>query len=752
MTATTRAKVATIEGLQQALVDHALAGELEGFSAADQAEAARFITEVAADRPPGEATIKVQSTGGEAGRRRMRIAIVNDDMPFLVDSVANAIAARHLTIHRLLHPVVCVERRADGMLVAARPKCEEEGLRESMMYIELDRADARARQELVNELHAVLADVRAAVRDWRKLQAQMHADAGAIRDKEGAALLKWFADGAMTLLGYEVERPGQQPSEGLGIFSIPGAPTDEGGCLGAMRYFENGGAVPLIAKAERKSTVHRRVPLDLIVLPLREQGKIVGIGVYSGLWTSQALIVPAEEVPLLRHRLKELDLTFGFDPRGHSGKALRHAVASLPRDLLVSLSPESACDLVTMAISLADRPRPAILLVRSILKGQLFAFVWLPRDDLTTQRRQNIGKMLEDTVGRAVTSWSVELGEGDLALVRYTLYIDADAPTPDASELDRKLDAMVRGWAPSVEEALIELVGSGRATRLTLRFAGEFPDQYRAMTSPTEAAHDIVRLHQLGDDSERDARFYRETLDGELRLRLKIYRRGGLIPLSEAVPVLENFGFRVLEEIPTELHRGMRAHIHDCLLELPTGIELDTVLARAALIEGAISDVLAGRAENDAFNQLVLFAGLDTRPVVWLRAWFRYLRQTGVAFGIATVVDALRFAPQTTAALIDLFVTSHDPAASRGRAGDMATAAAKFDEALRLVRGIDDDRILRLMRAVVGATLRTNAFAPAAAEALAFKIDSKKVPGLPAPIPYREIWVYSPRVEGIHLR
>ena len=154
-----------------------------------------------------------------------------------------------------------------------------------------------------------------------------------------------------------------------------------------MRYFEKGGAVPLIAKAERKSTVHRRVPLDLIVLPMREDGKITGIGVYSGLWTSQALIVPAEEVPLLRRRLKELDEAFGFDPKGHSGKALRHAVASLPRDLLVNLSPESARDLVTMAMSLADRPRPAILLVRSILKGQLFAFVWLPRDDLTTQRR-----------------------------------------------------------------------------------------------------------------------------------------------------------------------------------------------------------------------------------------------------------------------------------------------------------------------------------------------------------------------------
>jgi len=743
---------AAIDGLQQALVRNALAGELDGFGPEDQAEAASFIADVAAVRKPGELNIRIESTGGEAGRRRMRIAIINDDMPFLVDSIANAIAARHLTIHRLLHPVVCVDRDESGRLMSVEQMCDDKSRRESMMYIELDRADARGRRELANELRAVLTDVRVAVRDWQQLQTQMRADAKTIDDPEGAALLNWFADGAMTLLGYEVERPGEEPSNGLGIFSIPGAPTDKGGSIGAIRYFEKGGSVPLIAKAERKSSVHRRVPLDLVAIPIRENGKITGIGVHAGLWTSQALILPTEEVPVLRHRLKELDKAFGFDPKGHSGKALRHAVASVPRDLLINLSAESGRELVTMAMSLADRPRPALLLVRSILKGHLFAFVWLPRDELNTDRRVDIGEMLEEAAGRPVTSWSVELGEGDLALIRYTLDIEADDPTPDAKLLDRKLDAMVRGWEPSVEEALIDLVGAGRATRLALSFAGEFPDTYCSQTSPGQAALDILRLQDLDHTGERDARFYRETVDGTDRLRLKIYRRGGLIPLSDAVPVLENFGFRVLEEIPTELDGESKAHIHDCLLELPADVDIESVLSKAGPIERAIADVLGGQSENDAFNQLVLFAGLETRAVVWLRAWFRYLRQTGVAFGLATVVDALRLAPEATAALIKLFTSAHDPAASQGRALAVAAAGASFDQALTDVRGIDDDRILRLMRAVVGATLRTNAFAPAPGEALAFKIDSSQVPGLPAPIPYREIWVYSPRVEGIHLR
>ncbi|MGH6784009.1 MAG: glutamate dehydrogenase, partial [Sphingomicrobium sp.] len=329
MTVITRPVAATVDGLQQALLRNALTGELDGFEASEQAEAARFIADVAAVRQPGELGIRIESTGGEAGRRRMRIAIINDDMPFLVDSIANAIAARHLTIHRLLHPVVCVERDASGELTSVEGLCDDRSRRESMMYIELDRADARGRRELRDELRAVLTDVRVAVRDWRKLQEQMRSDAAKIEDPEGGALLNWFADGAMTLLGYEVERPGEEPSNGLGIFSIPGAPTDKGGSVGAIRYFEQGGSVPLIAKAERKSSVHRRVPLDLVAVPIRENGKITGIGVHAGLWTSQALILPTEEVPVLRRRLKELDKAFGFDPNGHSGKALRHAIASV---------------------------------------------------------------------------------------------------------------------------------------------------------------------------------------------------------------------------------------------------------------------------------------------------------------------------------------------------------------------------------------------------------------------------------------
>ncbi|MFC7536436.1 NAD-glutamate dehydrogenase [Sphingomonas sp. GCM10030256] len=745
----------SLEGaLSDALTRGALPGETAGFSAEEQAEAAAFLLEAAAERKPGEPIVRLKSRGGgEVGNRRMQIAVVNEDMPFLVDSVSNAIAARQLTIHRLLHPVVCVTRDAGGRLQSVEPLCSDAARRESIMFIELDRADARTRQDLIADLRRVLDDVRLAVTDWLPLQARMRADAEAIAGTEGAELMRWFADGAMTLLGYEVERPGAAPSETLGIFSIPGAPTDEGGALGAMRYFEAGGEVPLLAKADRKSTVHRRVPMDLVVVPIRDGETVTGIGVYAGLWTSQALIHPAEEVPVLRQRLEALDRDFGFDPKGHSGKALRHAVSSLPRDLLINLGLDSVRELVLTAMSLADRPRPALVLVRSILKGHVFAFVWLPRENLTTQRRIQIGAMLEAAIGRGITSWSVETGEGELALLRYTLYVDAASSLPDTGMLNGRLHAMVRGWQPSVEEALAARVGSARATRLGITFPEHvFPANYQNATDPAEAAEDILRLTRLDGDSSRDVRLFRRASDPSCRLHLKLYRKGGIIPLSEAVPVLENFGLRVLDEVPTELDSGTLGHIHDFGVELPAGSDVEGILARIETVERAIAEVLDGVAENDAFNQLVLLAGLEPQPVVWLRAWFRYLRQTGVAFSLATVVDALRRAPAASRALIDGFIAAHGAGDAGTRPALVAQHGKALDQALLSVQSIEDDRILRLFRAVVRATLRTNAFAPAAAEALAFKLDPTKVPGLPAPIPYREIWVYSPRVEGIHLR
>ena len=729
--------------VRDALVSNALPGELDGFTAEERDEAAAFVVEVGARRKPGDLAIKMKSIGGEAGKRRMRLAIVNDDMPFLVDSVAAAIAARGLGIHRLLHPVIKTRRDDKGHLLGFG-----EGLPESIIYIELDRADARRRQELVEELQEVLTAVRNAVADWRDMLACMEADSDVLdgADDEGAALLRWLAENHFTLLGHaEIDSQGHVRNS-LGILRGQDSLWDEPASKAAIEHLTGTENPALLLKADRESPVHRRVPLD-VVMVRRPDGCV---SVHCGLWTSAALRELAEDVPVLRVRLAALDRELGYSPSSHGGKALAHAISTLPHDLLISFDEHEVREAALTAMSLADRPRPKLLLLTGALQRHLYVFVWIPREQLTTARRLAIGKMISDAVGVPYGNWQVELGEDELALLRFTFSVDPSTRIPDVDALDTELVEMLRGWGPSVEAELVEQAGSGRGARLALTYLDAMPEDYCARTHAPEAARDIIRLSALEDEADREVRLVACDTDGDLRL--KIYRRGGYVSLSEAVPVLENFGFQVLEEVPTRLGDEGLGHIHDFDVDLPNGIDCSTAIERNETIERAIASVLCGDAENDDFNKLLLAAGIRPRAVVWLRAWFRYLRQTGVTYGLATVVDALGRAPAATSALIDIFTALHDPQLKGDRDSEVRRAREAFDDSLRAVTAIDDDRILRLMRAVVDATLRTNAFAPMNSVALAMKINSSLVPGLPAPVPWREIWVYSPRIEGIHLR
>lgn len=734
--------------LAERLTEGALPGELHRFEAAEQAHAAAFLVAAADGRPAGTPAIVLEPLPGDGGPRRMRLAIVNDDMPFLVDSVAAAISARDIAIDRILHPVVHVERDEHRRLTAIGDRTGE---RESMIYIEMDRASARDRRDLVEEITSLLANVRVAVSDWRAMQAALAADAGMLDDTggdaEGAALLRWFLDRHFTLLGHErwnVDGGTQPGALGIARHEHTVPILAERSRVLAAEYLAGGHSAPLLLKSSLLSPVHRRVPLDLLVVPLFTAGRVTGLSIHAGLWTSAALNAPPRSVPVLRQRLAAFEAKFGFDPAGHAGKALTHAMASLPHDLLVAIDPAGVETLALTAMSLADRPRPRLVLLRSALDRHLFAFAWLPRDELSTARRIAIGDMVAEAANGALLNWSVAMEGGAVALLRYTVDLRGAGRMPDAEELDARLEKMVRGWAPSIESALTEAVGPARAARLALRHAAAFPPRYRTSGTPEEAARDIIQIERLASIGDRAVRF---TSGSGGTLRLKVYRQGGALALSDVVPALENFGFRVLEELPTALSDEDRSSIHDFSVET-AGVDSAAVLGAPAMLEEAIAQVLEGRAEDDGFNRLMLDAGLPPRAVVLFRAWFRYLRQAGMAYTLATVVDTLARSPAIARALIDRFDARHDPASTLDADGTDAVISAGLD----VVTGIDDDRILRAFRAVIDATLRTNAFTPAAAEALAFKLDSALIPGLPAPLPWREMWVYSPRVEGIHLR
>ena len=747
-----------------ALFDTALPGEADDIDPAAAARISRFVAAAAGTRAAGAAVLVLEPVPADAVqvRRRLALAIVNDNMPFLVDSVSLAITAAGLRIDRLLHPIVDVRRDADGHLVSlvgvgAGP-VPDGATRESVIYIEVERAGARSRADLLAALDGVLADVRAAVEDWPAMLARLHDTTRGLGDNpppiaphaaaEAMAFLEWLAADRFTLLGVTTARLADDGGEvpdatGLGLCR-GGLPADDATApADALRRFLASPEPLLITKAATVSTVHRRVNPDVVaVKTFARDGRAVAVTRFLGLFTSAALATSPRNVPLLRRKVATVVDALGFDPKGHTGKALAHVIEGFPREELFETTPERLRTMALGLLSLLDRPRPKLFARVAAFGRFVSVLVYVPRDAYTSGVRTSVGAMLAQAIGGTVTRYEVELRAEGLARVHYVIAVAGEVGAIDEAALDARLDALVRGWDDALETALVAAVGATRAARLMLAHGDGFSASYRAQYSATEAAADLVALSGLEGSGDRAVRLYRRDDDLPHQLRLKVYRLGAIIALSDAVPVLENFGLRVIEEFPFDLDGGA-AWVHDFLLATDAATALDLPRLRERL-EPALTAVLLGTQENDGFNALVVGAGLDAEAANWLRAYFRYLRQTGVAYGLMTVVDALRRYPAVTQALVTLF-------RARFATGDEGDPAA-IDAGLADVAAIDDDRILRLYRAIVMATLRTNAFVPGGPEALAFKLDSAAVPGLPRPVPYREIWVFSTRVEGIHLR
>ena len=775
---------AAVQSLEQLMFEAALPGEISDLDGDSRTAIADFIAGAASQRGPGAPVVQLEPASSDAAspvRRRMMLAIIGEDRPFLVSSCSAAITAAGLAIERLLHPVVDVRRDADGRLLeviglATGTAAPGTG-RESMIYIELERAGARARADLVTTLQGVLADVAVAVTDWSAMKAALHGAAQSLtenpppvaphRAAEAVAFLEWLAADHFTLLGvrrYELsgdlEDPAMLPATGAGLGLLRDADyplwTGERGASDTPRALKALLATPeplLITKAGAVVSVHRRVNGDLIsVKGFDRQGRVVSETRFLGLYTSAALSMSPRQVPVLRRKVAEVMDNLGFGAAGHSGRALRHVIEAFPREELIEATPERLEAMALGLLSLQDRPRPKLFARADPFGRFVSVLVYVPRDSYTSALRESAGRMLAEAIGGKVSRFEVELRAEGLARVHYVIAV-ADTVRFDATseaDLDRRLMQLVRGWEEDLEAALLGLAGPARAARLTLSHGRAFSPSYRAQHSPAEAAADIVALATLHDEASRAVRLLPSVAGIPGQIRLKIYRLGKIIPLSEAVPVLENFGLNVIEEFPFDLAGGGLGWIHDFVLEVSDPEVLTDWEGLKARVEPALTAVLLGAQDNDLFNALTVVAGLKAEAAGWLRAYFRYMRQTGVTYGLATVVDALRHYPHITLDLVRLFRARFGDVAARDT--EQAEILAAIDAALADVASIDDDRILRLYRSVMLATLRTNAFVPGGPEALAFKLDSRAVPNLPPPVPYREIWVYSPRIEGIHLR
>lgn len=775
-----------VKPLERALFDTALPGEIDDLDARSRMAIADFIASAAAQRAPGASIVQLEPASNDEAtpsrRRRMMLAMIGDDRPFLVSSSSAAITAAGLDIERLLHPVVDVRRDPDGKLrevVGLASGAIAPGItRESIIYVEIERASARARTELVAALEGVLTEVAAAVTDWVPMRAALQAAAVSLTENpppvaphrvgEAVAFLEWLADDNFTLLGvrrYELPGDLDDPlmlpvsDHGLGLLRDPDYPvwTGEAGPSDTPRALKALLATPeplLITKAGAVVNVHRRVNGELIsVKGFDRQGRVISETRFLGLYTSAAISASPRRVPVLRRKVAQVIDRLNFGASGHSGRALMHIIETFPREELTEATPERLEVMALGLLSLLDRPRPKLFARADPFGRFVSVLVYVPRDSYTSALRQSAGRMLAAAIGGQVSRFEVELRAEGLARVHYVIAV-ADTTRFDATseaDLDRRLLQLVRGWEEGLQSALLDLAGPARAARLTISHGRAFSPSYRDQHSPEEAAADIIALSTLHDEASRAVRLLPSAAGSAGQIRLKIYRLGKIIPLSEAVPVLENFGLKVIEEFPFDLAQGTLGWIHDFVLEVSDPSVLADWKALKARVEPALTAVLVGAQDNDLFNALTVVAELKAESAGWLRAYFRYMRQTGVTYGLATVVDALRRYPGLAGDLVRLFRTRFGLEVA-DREAAAADVLADIEAALAGVASIDDDRILRLYRSVMLATLRTNAFVPGGPEALAFKLDSHAVPNLPPPVPYREIWVYSPRIEGVHLR
>jgi glutamate dehydrogenase len=715
------------------------------------------------------------------------VLIVNDDMPFLVDSVSLEIQRQGLTPHLVVHPIYAVERDAGVSLRAVAPRnAPPQAPRESWMLVEVDRlADAPQREALAAGIERVLADVRAAVRDWQPMRERMLGVAEELGQapavvppalvQESQAFLRWLAQDRLTLLGYRrhdlVDEGGQAglravAGSGLGLLreETPAQLSASFAALpAASRELARAALPPLIVtKANTRSTVHRDSHTDYVgVKRYGASGEVIGEHRFIGLFTSTAYSAGVADTPLLRGKVQAIVQRAGFSPDGHLAKALQHILETYPRDELFQIPEGDLYDTALGILALGERQRLRLFTWRDPFERFVSCLVFVPRDVYSTDLRVKFQRILAAAFNGRNAEFDVLLSGTTLARIHFIVRTTpGELPQFDRKDVERRLAAAARRWEDGLRDALVREEGEAAGLALLRRWADAFPASYRESVTGASAVADIRKLAALTPAAPLGLALYRPADGGASALRLKVYRLGEPLVLSDSLPMLEHMGVRVLGE---DNHRigngeGETVWLHDFALQAQPSEELEPQ-ALARLFEDAFARVFRGEVENDDFNRLVLLAGLAAEDIVILRAYAKYLKQIGFAQAQSTISATLAAHPRIARMLVSLFKLRFDP--DRHDAGGAQAQINAIEKALEKVSNLQEDRVLRQLVALIRATLRTNFWrtgvghsgAPGPRRAfLSFKLESAKVPGLPQPVPLYEIFVYSPRFEGIHLR
>lgn len=721
------------------------------------------------------------------------IEVVQDDMPFLVDSIQMELNRCGLTTHLLTHlggmRVLRNEKHQVIDILPPSAQHVDNYFSEAVIFIEIDRqTDPKKLKNLEKQILSILDDVRVAVEDWKLLLDKLEECILEIENnpppvsaeelEETIDFLRWIKNDHFTFIGYrEYEVPSTDSDERLyaaqdigygiyrpeimakkGITTVSITPE-------ARRLTISPETILLIAKTNTKSTLHRPAYTDLIGIKVFDKnGKVIGEKCFVGLYTSAAYNRNPRDIPLLRRKVAKVLEDSGLSMKGHAGKALVNILENFPRDDLFQTSTKELLDMAMGILHLHER-RVTRLFIRKDLYGRYMScLVFVPRDRYDTELRQKMENILIEAFHGTESSFATYFSESVLARIHYMIRINPETPLQfDEKELQRKIIDVGRQWHDYLRAYLRENNGEEKANELIDKYLNGFPAGYIENTNPRTAVFDLEHIEKLNNNHQLEMSLFRPIDEAPGTIRFKLFTLNEPIPLSNVLPILENMGLRVMSEQPYRINinnndngtsNGNCARISDFSMELRTkgSLLVDSV---KQIFQTAFEKIWFGEAENDGFNRLVLQANLNWREVALLRAYAKYFRQIGFTFSQNYIEDVLSRHPSIVEELVKLFHLRFDPDL-QGHEKKIEKIEKKLHDKLEAVESLDEDRILRHFYICIFATLRVNFYQYSknklSKNYLSFKLDPEKIPDMPLPKPLYEVFVYSPQVEGVHLR
>jgi glutamate dehydrogenase len=769
------------------------------YQAREVAALAERAWSLLATRAPGTSKIRFENPGGTIAGDRLKdtsvLEVVNDDMPFLVDSVMAELAERGVDVRLVVHPVFAVARDPEGRLLDFKgPDLKgmqaPGGLRESVIHIHVARIDDEAqRNAIVAALAQVLADIRLCVQDWRPMMGHLGEIIADLKKSppplpadevaEAVQFLEWLVANNFTFLGirhyvFNADEDELEPQfeTGLGLLRERDMRVLRRGdqlvtMTPEIREFLDEPKLLFVAKSAVRSRVHRRIYMDYVgVKRFHADGRLAGEMRIIGLFTSTAYTRSTRTIPYMRRKVDAVVKRAGFDPDGHSGKALINVLENYSRDELFQIDEDTLYTFALAILQLDERPRVRVLPRRDRFDRFVSVFVFVPRDRYDSDARKAIGDYLAKVYKGHVSAFYPFFPEGPLVRVHFIIgRREGATPNPDRATLEEAVSGIVRTWIDGLIEALTAVYAGAKAKALVERYRDAFSQGYREAYSPLDAVDDIRVIEGLSPSRPLGVDFHRRKQDQSDSIGLKVWSYGRPIPLSERVPVLENMGFQVVDERTYQIAVGNPEEsqksdvwFHDMLLVRADGGTVDLVASKQRL-EATFLVVMRGGAESDGYNALVLTAGLMWREVALVRAISRFLRQVRVPYSQGYMWATLVKHAGIAADIVRLFHMRFDPrlgGAADERSAREAEIMAAIESSLKAVDSLDEDRILRRFVNAVRSAERTNFYqidsGGQAKPIIAIKFASRRLDGVPLPKPLYEIFVYSPRVEAVHLR